>query len=120
MLSSPCEYLAKNEEWPSGDLVKDLPGEVLVVQRITQRIWEEINAGKDPNNEIDENNRITVEKIADEAGVTIQTVYNFLNGNSWGTIRLLYGLERALGQQLWNQDHLSPRWDIELQRRRRS
>lgn len=120
MLSSPCKYLAEDASWPSGDLVKDIPGEVLVVQRIAQRVWEEIDAGKDPNNKIDDYNRITVEKIADEAGVTIQTVYNFLNGDSWGTIRLLYGLERALGQQLWTGEHLTSRWDAELRRRRRS
>lgn len=120
MLSSPCEYLAEDEEWPSGDLVKKIPGEVLVVRRIAERVWAEIDVGKDPTKKIDEDSRITVEKIAEEAGVAVQTVYNFLNGHSWGTIRLLYGLERALGQPLWNQDHLSARWDVELERRRRS
>lgn len=120
MLSSPRDYLAEDESWPSGTLIDNIPGEVLIVQRITQMIWDEINKDRDPDNETDKGQKITVAKIADQSGVALQTVYNFLNGESWGTIRLLYGLERALGETLWTKDHLSPRWDVMLQRRRRS
>ena len=75
-------------------------------QSIAQKIKNELKNDK----KLDE--KLTVKMIAKDAEVSMQTVYNFLNGDSWGTLTLIYSLERALQQSLWSRDHLSPQWDI--------
>ena len=105
----PRNYVAKGQKWPHGNLgekvpgvVEDVPGVVFFVQNIARKVKVEV----------EENNDLSVKQLAKDAKVSMQTVYDFLNGDSWGTLTLIYSLERALEQSLWSRDHLSPKWDI--------
>ena len=105
----PRNYVAKGQKWPHGNLgekvpgvVEDVPGVVFFVQDIARKVKVEV----------EENDNLSVKQLAEDADVSMQTVYDFLNGDSWGTLTLIYSLERALQQSLWSRDHLSPKWDI--------
>lgn len=95
----------------------DAPGVAFFVQILARKAKTEIEYDQEHKHEINKDSRLTVPRIA---GVRIQTAYDFPNGKSWGTVNLIYGLERALGQALWVDDHLSPKWDATLRRRKRS
>ena len=106
----PRDYVAAGETWPYGTLKKGTPGVVFFAQSIAQKIKNELKNDKKKDKKLDE--KLTVKMIAEDADVSMQTVYNFLNGDRWGTLTLIYSLERALQQSLWSRDHLSPKWDI--------
>ena len=107
----PKFYVLKGQKWPNGDFEEgDIPGVVFVVQDIVKRIREEIDDHED----------LSVKKLAEEADVSMQTLYDFLNGDSWGTLTLIYSLECALEQPLWGKDHLHPRWESTVRERSKS
>ena len=97
----PRNYVAEGQKWPHGNLGEKVPGVVFFVQNIARKVKAEV----------EENNNLSVKQLAEDADVSMQTVYDFLNGDSWGTLTLIYSLERALEQSLWGKDHLHPRWD---------
>ena len=117
---SPRDYLRQDEGWPYGALQEDAPGVAFFVQMLAKRVKDEIEIDKERRDEIPEESRFTVPRIARVAGVRIQTVYDFLNGKSWGTVNLIYGIERTLEQAVWPRDHISSRWTAMLKRRERS
>ena len=106
----PRDYVAAGQTWPYGTLKKDTPGVVFFAQSIVKQIEDELERDKKKDKKLDK--KLTVKQLAEDAKVSMQTVYDFLNGDSWGTLTLIYSLERALQQPLWSKDHLSPKWDI--------
>ena len=57
----------------------------------------------------------SVYSVAKAAGVNSQTVFNFLKGETWGDVVVLFRLEHGLRQELWSHAHLSPKWDFEAE-----
>ena len=44
---------------------------------------------------------MTITAIAEDANLSTQTVFNLLEGKTWGDLPSIYRLEVALGARLW-------------------
>lgn len=91
LLRHPRDYLAEGGSWPEGPLVKDAPAEVLLAQGVSRRLraaeWGYIR------------------RIAREAGISPQAVFNIRDGASWGDLPTIARLEIVLDTNLWGREH---------------
>lgn len=97
-LSKPRSYLSRNGKWPSGRFRPDAPEELEFYLEIVNRL-RRICDDK-------ERDGVTIADIASAAKLSTATVYNILEGNSWGELLTIYRLERALDERLWHHEHL--------------
>ena len=103
----PGAYLALGERWPKGRLRAltdeekrdDKANDVLAVVRFVKRLAIRVEKKCDKE---------TIYKVAQDANVNAQTVANFLNGETWGDVVVIFRLERGMKEALWSHDHLSP------------
>ena len=112
--SQPRAYLAYGERWPRGrlraltdeekrnDKANDVLAVVHFVKSLAIRVEEKCR-------------KETIYKVALDANVNAQTVANFLVGETWGDVVVIFRLERGMKEALWSHDHVSP----SLQRKRR-
>ena len=49
----------------------------------------------------------TVADIASAARLSTATVYNLLEGRTWGELITIYRLEKQLDARLWHDEHLN-------------
>lgn len=47
-------------------------------------------------------------QVARDAGISPQTLYDILNGNTWAGVPIVFRLEKALGRSLWPTKHIPP------------
>ena len=91
----PRDYLAPGEKWPTGELVGDADPEAHFAQGIAWRLRAFTEGEK-------------MRSVAERANVSPQTLYNILNGTSWGDVVTIQRLEAALEQRLWVNGELPP------------
>ena len=87
----PCDYLSASGVWPDGPFVADTPREAFLAVGVTQRLRELCN-------EQSERGRVTA--VAERANLSTQTVFNLLQGSTWGDLPTIYRLEVVLGAVL--------------------
>ena len=102
-LKAPRKYIVnekKRNKWPNGPLVDNVPAEVLLAKGIVRRILEAIETYEKKKRK-----KVSKREIADEAGVGHQTLYNFLNGDTWPDIVTIARLEMLFDQRLFGIEH---------------
>lgn len=92
--SRPCDYLSPSGVWPDGPFDADTPREAFFAAGVAQRLRELCD---------EESARgVTVTAVAERANLSTQTVFNLLQGTTWGDLPSIYRLEVALGATLWH------------------
>ena len=92
--SRPCDYVSSGGVWPLGPFDDGAPREALFavgVARRLQVLCDEAAA-----------RGVTVTAVAGRANLSVQTVFNLLEGKTWGDLPSIYRLEVALGAVLWH------------------
>lgn len=95
--SRPLDYLKTRGTWPDGPFWKQTPDEALFFIQVAKRLHELC---------YDDDRDMTVTAIAEEANLSTQTVFNLLEGKTWGDLPSIYRLEVALGARLWVNDDI--------------
>ena len=90
----------KGNKWPNGPLEDNVPAEVLLAKGIASRTLKAIETYEKKKRK-----KVPKREIAAEAGVGHQTLYNFLNGNTWPDIVTIARLEMLFNQQLFGIEH---------------
>lgn len=93
--------------WPKGSVrqltaqekLNDTAGDVLAVVHFVKRLAMKLD---------DRRMERSIYKVAKDANVNPQTLNNFIDGETWGDVAIIYRLERGLNEALWSHDHLSP------------
>ena len=100
----PIDYLQEDAdaEWPQGPFEKDAPEVLDFYLGIVKRLKAACQAEKASEEK-------EIAEIASDAKVGTATVYNILNGKSWGELPTIYRLERALDVPLWDHEHITRR-----------
>lgn len=98
-LKKPRDYLKSRGKWPTGPFEKDTPEDLDFYLEISKELRRLCNARK-------ANTGQSVSDIATLAGLSAATVYNILDGSSWGELRTIYRLERELNSALWHHEHI--------------
>ena len=100
-LSAPCSYVLSRGTWPAGPFRKrDRPDELLFYAKVVERL---IDACEDKKR----TEGMEVPAIAAAAELSNQTLYNILDGKSWGGLPTIYRLEATLNVPLWHHDHIT-------------
>ena len=99
-LSKPRDYLLEGGKWPHGRFRRDAPEELEFYLEIVRRLRKICDD--------EERKGVTIADIASAAKLSTATVYNILEGNSWGELLTIYRLEKALDKKLWHHEHLQP------------
>lgn len=97
--SRPCDYLSVSGQWPGGPFDEGIPREALFAVGVARRLrdlCDEAAAGG-----------ITVTEVAGRANLSAQTVFNLLEGKTWGDLPSIYRLEVALGAVLWHNPDIA-------------
>ena len=99
-LSDPRSYLTSRGKWPDGPFMEEAPEElefyVGIVKRLRKRCDEQKHRQENES----------VADIASRARLSPATLYNILEGRSWGELRTIYRLEKTLNAPLWHHEHL--------------
>ena len=98
-LSRPRDYLESGAAWPIGPLRDSAPPEAHLVLAIAQRVHRA-------------RGRPTISRMWTSDHMTFQVVNAFLDGQSWGNLRVIAHLDATLASGLWGYQHL----DISLPR----
>ena len=91
-LRRPREYVQPGARWPEGPLEADAPREARLAQGIASKLEQRGARGE-------------VNKIAQRCGLTRQTIYNVLDGNTWPDLVTIARLEVHFGVRLWGNQH---------------
>ena len=86
--------------WPEGPFGLDAPEELSFYVEVVRRLrglCDDRASGDDQQ---------TVADIASAARLSTATVYNILEGRTWGEVLTIYRLESQLGARLWHHEHL--------------
>ena len=88
----PRDYLKSRGTWPHGPFWEQTPDEALFFIEVAKRL-----------NRLcyHDNRAMTITAIAKQANLAPQTVFNLLQGKTWGDLLSIYRLEVALGARLW-------------------
>ena len=92
--SRPCDYLLASGLWPDGPFDADTPREALFAVGVARRLKEFCDDQGAQG--------FTVTAVAERANLSTQTVFNLLEGKTWGDLPSIYRLEIALGAVLWH------------------
>ena len=130
----PKDYLASGERWPEGALQEphalheelktrlaelDRPGEHRHNEQELAELDDELATMATETLQVvrfvkelairlkQQCDNSSIYQVATGANVNPQTVTNFLNGETWGDVVVIFRLERAGDGPLWNYDHLS-------------
>ena len=90
----PRDYLSPSGRWPHGPFRTDTPREAHFFIDVAKRLRELCDDNKA--------NDTTVTAIAQRANLSVQTVFNLLEGKTWGDLPSIYRLEVALDAALWH------------------
>ena len=102
-LDPPRTYVdngEKGNKWPRGPLKDNAPAEALLAQGIATRILDAVE-----KLEKKKRKKVSKREIADAAGIGHQTLYNFLNGDTWPDIVTIARLEMLFDQRLFGNEH---------------
>ena len=88
----PCDYLADGE-WPEGQLTNDAPPEAYLAQGISRNAIRYLKGSPPPK------------EIAEDVGVSFQTLYNVIKGKTWAGLIVIARLEHYLNRRLWGNEH---------------
>ena len=89
----PCDYLSPSGRWPHGPFRTGTPREAYFFIDVAKRLRELCDDKKAQ--------RVTVTAVAEQANLSTQTVFNLLEGKTWGDLPTIYRLEVALNAHLW-------------------
>ena len=92
LLTRPRDYLLSIGKWPHGPFKANPPYELLFFVELSKRL-----------NDLcyDEEHPTTITAIAKDANLSVQTVFNVLEGRTWSDLPTIYRLEVALNAPLW-------------------
>ena len=91
--TNPKDYLAAGGTWPGDDLEEDAPPEAFILQEISKKFREAVDA------------RGSEAKTARKAKVSRQAVRNILRGETWIDLPTLYRIEKNLNYRVWIRDY---------------
>lgn len=97
--SRPRDYLSPSGLWPDGPFDADTPREALFFIEVAKRLKEFCDEHRTQG--------VTVTAVAGRANLSTQTVFNLLEGKTWGDLPSIYRLEVALGAVLWHNRDLA-------------
>ena len=99
--SRPRDYLRPEGSWPEGPFDAGTPREAFFAAGVARRLRDLCDeAGA---------HGVTVTAVAERANLSTQTVFNLLEGRTWGDLPSIYRLEVALSAALWhNRDIHEP------------
>ena len=83
----PAELIARGD-WPTGQLVDGAPEEAHYAQGIARNLERALQG-------------LSIREIAKAAGLSHSTVYDLLNGVTYGEVITIARLEDVLGTRLW-------------------
>lgn len=93
--AKPNEYLETGGSWPEGPLK--------VPERPEARFFMELS-----RNLRDACEGKSKRQVAKDAGISPQTLYDILNGDTWAGVLVVFRLENALGKPIWPKKHIPP------------
>ena len=103
--SKPTAYLGKGD-WPTGSLRELTDDE--------REGWSEdaldvASFVKTLATKLEQRHKTeSIYKMSNDSGVHPLTIANFIRGETWGDVVILFRLERGLKEALWSHDHLPP------------
>ena len=80
--------------WPLGPFDAGMPREAMFAVGVARRLRELCNDAAARG--------VTVTAVAGRANLSVQTVFNLLEGKTWGDLPSIYRLEVALDAVLWH------------------
>lgn len=104
--SKPSDYLGHGV-WPTGSLREltdsekrdDWSEDVLDVAHFVKKLAMKLEERREKE---------SIYKMANDASVNPQTLANFIRGETWGDVVVIFRLERGIREALWSHDHLPP------------
>ena len=91
-VSRPRDYLADGAMWPTGPLRNSSPPEAHLILAIAQRVHRA-------------RGRPTISEVWTGDHMTLHIVNAFLDGHSWGDLRVIAHLDATLASGLWGHQH---------------
>ena len=90
--SRPRDYLKSRGTWPDSPFWAQTPDEARFFIEVAKHLHDLC---------YDDDSETTITAIAEEANLSTQTVFNLLQGKTWGDLPSIYRLEVALRARLW-------------------
>ena len=97
--SRPRDYLRPGGLWPEGPFEAVTPREAFFAAGVARRLRDLCDEHSTRG--------VTVTAVAERANLSTQTVFNLLEGSTWGDLPSIYRLEVALGAVLWHNRDIS-------------
>lgn len=88
---------SRQKDWPEGTLKKGTPQTAHFIKAVAQRLKDKLAEEDAPS----------AYALAEEAGISRQTITNILQGTTWGDLPTIYRLEVALQDHLWVNDDIA-------------
>lgn len=103
--SRPGRHLVPGQIWPRGRLGALTPQEIRA--DTANDVLDVVNFVKGLAVRIEQKcKQESIYKVAQDANVNPQTVANFIQGDTWGDVVVIYRLERGLREALWTHGHV--------------
>ena len=97
LLTSPCDYVLSTGKWPTGPFRVKASDEFYFFVELAKRLRQLCE---------DEDRDTTITAVARDAGLSPQTVFNLVDGKTWGDLPTIYRLEVALNARLWQNNDI--------------
>lgn len=97
--TSPRDYVLARGKWPHGPFWARAPDELHFFVALAKRLRGLCD---------DEDRNTTITAVARDADLSPQTVFNLLEGKTWGDLPTIYRLEVALNARLWRNNDIHP------------
>ena len=91
----PPRHYAPPGAWPNGRLHSDAPPEARLAQAIVLRLQDRTRG-------------LTPEEVAEQTGVTAQSVQAIYDGTNWARSDAIVKIETSLNIRLWGEEHRQP------------
>lgn len=98
--TSPRDYVLSRGKWPNGPFRQRAPDEFYFFVELAKRLRLLCE---------DHDRDTTITAVARDADLSPQTVFNLIEGKTWGDLPTIYRLEVALNKRLWRNNDIDQR-----------
>lgn len=93
----PLDYMLSRGKWPHGPFRQRAPDEFFFFLELAKSLRQLCE---------DQDRDTTITAVARDADLSPQTVFNLIEGKTWGDLPTIYRLEVALNARLWRNNDI--------------